>query len=367
MQTVSAIGLSPSSLFVDYIPGGENRFSVYIVNNIGEDINARIYTVGNYKDLVEVSTNLMVIKAGEMGELKATLRFPLSAQIEPGEQHVRIGVIEDPILAGTARTGVVAKVGVEMKVRFIVPFPGKYAKLTMEVSDINLDEELPVKLKLRNLGRETINFVDGQVELSEDGKIVKNVKFDMNNILSKQNGERELSINTTGFRPGNYQAIGIADYDGIKATAETIFRIGSLFINLTNYSKSFEKDKVVPFDLHIQNRWNDMINDVHAEITITKEGQQVASLKTPSISLNPWEHSILRTFWDTNNIERGEYDAFISIKHLDSSSDSNVKIHVYEKIKIELTYILIGVIILIILVDIIWLVSRKKRTEEKSP
>ena len=362
--SVSSIGLSPSKMFVEYSQSREEIFSVYVMNNGDTAIDAHLYADGRYEDLIELPFEIIRLGIGEVREVKIKISF-YKEVIEPGEQHVKIGVIAEPIGLGVSQTGIVPKTAVEMKVKFDVPYPGKYVSLLLAIPDINAGEDLPVSLKLRNLGKETINNVKGEIFLEEDENLAGKIEFGMRNILPKTDAEYGTVVNTTGFKPGNYKGIAIVDYDGLKAASEVDFRIGSLFVNLTNHSKYFEKDSITPFDLHIQNRWNGKIDNVNADIIISREGNQVVSMKTPSINLNPWEASILRTYWDTHGLEKGEYDALVKINHLGSSSDYSLKVYIYEKIKIDITYILIGIIILIILVDILWLWRRRKSEEQQ--
>ncbi|MEK6904235.1 MAG: hypothetical protein AABW87_01440 [Nanoarchaeota archaeon] len=362
--SVSSIGLSPSKMFVEYSQSREEIFSIYVMNNGDTAIDAHLYADGRYEDLIELPFEIIRLGIGEVREMKIKISF-YKGVIEPGEQHVKIGVIAEPVGLGVSQTGIVPKTAVEMKVKFDVPYPGKYASLLLAIPDINAGEDLPVSLKLRNLGKETISNVKGEIFLEEDENLAGKIEFGMRNILPKTDAEYGTVVNTTGFKPGNYKGIAIVDYDSLKAASEVDFRIGSLFVNLTNHSKYFEKDSITPFDLHIQNRWNGKIDNVNADIIISREGNQVVSMKTPSINLNPWEASILRTYWDTHGLEKGEYDALVKINHLGSSSDYNLKVYIYEKIKIDITYILIGIIILIILVDILWLWRRRKSEEQQ--
>lgn len=360
VQNVLAIGLSPNVVNVDYSPGERKEFSIYIINNYGGDIDAHLYKDGIYKDLIELPKEVIRIKGGDVHEIKIKVRFP-DEGIEPGDQHATIGVIEELVdMKNKAVSGVIAKAGVEVKVKFRVSFPGKYARIVLQVPNVNVGDKLPVGLKLENLGSETINHAFGSVELLQDGKAAENIEFKLSNILPGRDSEYKTRVGTVFFKPGDYKAKAVVFYDSIKAEAETDFRIGRLYINLTNYSRDFQKGKVSPFDIHIENLWNNNIDDVYADIIISDEWGQVQYLKTPVISTKSWEKSILRTYWDTTYVERGEYNADVSIKYMNQSTDRNVKIYVYDRLTLNLTNILIVLIILIIIIDIIWIARRKR-------
>lgn len=355
---VISIGLSPATTHVAYVPGSSETFSFYILNTRGEDIDAHLYATGEYASLITFPEKVVTIPKDQTREVQATITFPESI-LTPGPQHIKIGVIENPI-EERATQGVVPKVGVEMKVKFDIPYPGKYLQFRLEVPLINTGEKLPVYLHLKSFGKEVVEHMTGTITLSTTEKDYYALPVSLEKIQPEEERLINNLLPTNDFPPGDYQATGTFTYDGLAGFAETDFRIGSLFVNLTNMTLTFERGTIAPVELHIASRWNKNIDDVYATIDISQNNKLVTSLKTPSISLSPWETSILRAYWDTHERERGNYDTTITLHYTGTTTTFQKTFTVYETLKISTTPILIGIIIFIILVDLLWLLRKKK-------
>jgi len=104
-------------------------------------------------------------------------------------------------------------------------------------------------------------------------------------------------------------------------------------------------------------------------------------IKTPNINLAPWDKGVITSYWDTNNIEIGSYDAEITICYDGKTTVETGKISVVKKkealiekpgaitISLSTTTILILIIILLIITDIIWIIKKRggkgKQKEKK--
>ncbi|MDO8556681.1 MAG: hypothetical protein Q7R96_05935 [Nanoarchaeota archaeon] len=359
LPTVQAIGLSPSTLTLLYQPGTQQPFTFYAMNNIGAPINAHFYIEGVYKQYITLKEEVVAIEPGQMREIQGMITFP-EKPLEPGQQHIKIGVIEEPLNKGEVQ-GVIAKAGVEMRVRFDVPYPGKYTTLRLEIPPINAGEKLPITVYLKNLGKETINELTGTIHLETEGNIIKTLPFSYTNFLTGTEKTYSTTQPTNDFKPGDYQATVLIDYDGTKALATTDFKLGTLFVNLTNYTRIHQQGSISPITLDIQSRWNKNIDDIYAIISITDQGRELAHLQTPSISLIPWDQGVIRAYWDVTNTPPGDYTGIITLHYAGTQHDYPALFTVYKKLTIPTNYLLIGIIALIILIDILWLLFRKKR------
>ncbi len=360
IPAVFAIGLSPSPIHIEYQPGKEEEFTFSIMNNQGNEVYAHLYASGEYASLLTFKETIIKIPAYQAYEVKAKIRFP-EAILTPGPQHIKIGVIEEPADNIQAQ-GVIPKAGVETKLKFAVPYPGKYLQLRLEVPSVNAGERLPVQLFIKSYGKETVERLSGSIALEAAQQVLKTIPVSLHEILPDEERSFQDFVKTEDMPAGDYMATGIFAYDRFQGFASTDFRIGTLYVNLTNFTKTFERDTVAQLDLHIASRWNENIDDVYATIEIMQDGRGVASMQTPGVSLNPWQTAILRTYWDTNGIAQGNYQARITLHYAQTSSVFDGDLVVYAKIKVNTTYILIGIIAFIILVDVIWLLRKKKRS-----
>jgi len=352
------IGLSPATINIPYAPGAAEEFSFFVLNTRGDEIQANIYASGEYASFITFFEMIVRIEGGQMREIFATARFP-DTPLTPGPQHVKIGVIEESLDTSQVQ-GVIPKVGVETKVKFDVPYPGKYIQFRLEVSPVNTGERLPVALFIKSYGREVIEHLRGTITLGTQERAYETIPVSLASILPHEERTFSTSVATDIFPPGDYFASGTFTYDGLQGFAETDFRIGTLYVNLTNYTRIFERGTVAPLDLHIASRWNKNIDDVYATIDIMQDGRGVAQLRTPSVSLGLWETAMLKTYWDTGGRSKGDYQARITLNYAQTSSTFDGTFIVYEKIKIDTTYILIGIIAFIVIVDALWFLRKRK-------
>ena len=175
-------------------------------------------------------------------------------------------------------------------------------------------------------------------------------------------------LSTVGYTAGTYNAIATLNYDGKTKEDKKSFRIGELNIEIINYTKEFEKNKINKFDVKIESGWGNKIEGVYGEIKINND-----TIKTPNINLGPWDKKTITTYWDTNNVETGFYDAEIIIHYNGKTTIEKGKVSVIEKkeilteipgvISFNTITVLVLIIILLIIIDIIWIT--KKRASEK--
>ena len=187
-----------------------------------------------------------------------------------------------------------------------------------------------------------------------------------------------VKLDTNDIPSGDYQAIVIVDYDGFKATEQENFRLGDLYVNLTNYTKEFEFNKINRWDIFIESRWNKQITNLYAEVKILQNGQEIdISTKTPTISLEPWETTRLNAFWDTTGFAPGEYGAKLILHYNDKVQENPINIQVVKSgafiqlplfvDKIGLKTLLLAIIVIILILDVVWLslISRRMKKNEK--
>jgi len=320
-------------------------------------MDASLYTDGEYATFITFKEPVVRVAPWQNKEVAASITFP-STLLEPGPHHVKIGAVENP--ANRVTQGIAPRVGIEMKIKFDIPYPGKYARFQLDIPYINTGEKLPVTLTTKSLGKETINTIQGTITISNDEKIQSILPVTINSVQSEEEKSYHQVLTTENLLPGDYHAQASLTYDGIYGEANTDFRIGSRYVNVTNYTKTFEQGKIGEMIIAIAGRWNGNIDDVYATIDVAQEGRGITTLKTPSISLGPWESSILRTYIETATLTPGYYDIVITLHYLGGSTVEKGQILIYKKIHINTTYILIVAIALIVIIDILWLLRKRK-------
>ena len=184
------------------------------------------------------------------------------------------------------------------------------------------------------------------------------------------------------LKPGKYLAKAILTYSSSKETKtltkEVEVVVGTLLVNIADHSKEVLSESVSEITVDVESVWNDPIENVFAELIITKDGSNIATVKTPSEKINGFEKKTLKGYWNTKGLATGEYDMKIIVHYGGKTTEKDVKINIVEEVTGEavveeekesseegmsmLTIIIIVVVIIVIL-NIILFVFLKKRRE----
>jgi hypothetical protein len=135
------------------------------------------------------------------------------------------------------------------------------------------------------------------------------------NFELEQNGEKlfQRYLNATGLKHGAYLANAFVDY-GYRQAINKTFRIGGLFVNITNFTREIQKGGWNKFYVGVESMWNDNIPEVYADINISNSTFSL-TLRTPPSDLAKWEAKNLEGFVDTSGLA-GEYKSEIAISYV---------------------------------------------------
>ncbi len=369
---VIAVGLSPAVAHIDFEANADTEIIWSVINTGDDAINASLTTEGDLNKYVEMINKSAIVSPHDFAQFHFIIHFP--AYIEkPGNHALLIGAQEIPFNANGEEVGVVATAAVRARLYITVPYPGKYAETTLYVSDINEKERVHFQVTGTSYGIQKINTYYAEVTLADHaGLIIQKMKTLPVSLLSQESKTSDVLVHSETFVPGIYRTIAVGYYDGTPTFPdEKEFKIGTLLVNLTNYTQEFEEEKINRFDLELESRWNTKIDALFAAIRFNKDGNSVSeTLKTPSIALEPWQKTWLSAFWDTRGLQPGEYHANISFYYVDKITSYDVPVVIKKKPFVvpqflTMNQLIVILIILILLLDIfITLYKREKRKDE---
>jgi len=364
---VNSIGISPSRIIVPFEPNMEKSFTYYILNREDTTTNVQIYTTGEFSDYVTLYETSMKIGPGETGQFTIDFKMP-SFITEPGTYDTRIGVVE--IVGGNgigAGSSVGAVTGVESQLYIRVPYPGKYISTRLEIGKLVVNEPMIFKIIVDSLGKEDIDSLSGIIKVydPEKNEITK-LDTDIKNLKAGETTELYAKWTPKDLRPGVYKAVAVVNYDGKISETESEFNIGDLLIEVVNISqKTFEQGKINKFDIGIQSLWNEIIDNIYAEIKVYDNNKNIISeFKTENTDVRPWSFKDINAYWDTTNVPIGTYNANIILNYRGKQSQENFEFNVVKSSGLNVIYLIIGglasvIILLIIFILIIYLKYKK--------
>ncbi|HOW37014.1 MAG TPA: hypothetical protein PLK34_02095 [Candidatus Pacearchaeota archaeon] len=354
LPSISAmVGVRPASYEVNFEP---NLKKVFTFNFMGDPgVNFEIYTEGPFSEYVELSTTKLV--AGN--SVNALVQFPLVAG-KPGRHRLLVGGMQ---VAGDnkATLGIVGNV---QGVIFVnVPYPGKYAELDFFTSNANTGEDVDLTLKIYSKGEQDIN-THSKIEIydSEKKNLLQTIDLGENLVKSTEFVELKTKLNTSQYLSGDYSAKAIVIYEAGAVQDEEIFRLGKLFIDISNYTHFVERGKINRFEIQAESYWNDPISGVYANVSILNYSR--LDFLTPSMVAEPWQKTTLTGYFDTSEIKQSIIRAQITLHYNEETTQKIVEIEFTEPVDYTI-YIIIGGIgaVIIVMIGIIVILIKRKSSK----
>lgn len=345
----ATLGFSPAFQEFNFEPGKEITATFRI---IADDPQQKV-SLSLSGDLVEYA-NLSVQEAYGGESVSVILKLPLSIET-PGQHSVSVTASEIP----KSRQALGTLIKMSVPVRINVPYPGKYVEAKLTIPNGNINEKIYVVLYAKSKGTESVILIP-KIDFYTVGQLVHTITFAPKNLETSEENSLEAVLNTTGFKPGDYEAKAIVEYGGNDAAvADANFRIGSLFVNVTNFTTHLEKGGVQKFFIDVESRWNSNLDNVFAEVNLSNASMdKPIYFKTPSIDLQAWEKKRLEGFLDTSGMN-GKYETAILLSY--GAGRTLVNGNLFVGKSAEINFVLIGGIIgAVLVILIVFFFLRKK-------
>lgn len=343
-------GVSPASYEIDFKPNLKQDFKFNFV--FDEGVVAEIYVSGDLKEYVNLD------KVSLTGKERVVVSLNLPADIEePGIHRIRIGARQ--ISSGDEGISIVSDVGGVIKVK--VPYPGKYADLDFKITNANAGEDIELELTVSSKGTEDI-YAHPVFKISNSEGEIEQIDLGEKFIASTKIEKFSKILSTTNYKPGDYNVTAVVDYGGENlAIANVVFRLGELRVEVYNWTKVFEKDKINRFEIRVESLWNDPIDNLYASVDIVGYDIQFS---TPSMSLEPWKKDILTGFFDTRDIEEDRFKANITLFYDGHTTTKIVDLEFEEEFDIRL-YVILTIILIVLITVMMFLMLRRKKNEKQ--
>ncbi len=332
-QLVQGIGVTPGRKTIDFEPGISQEVTFTIINSDHKEFNALVYTEGDLKDYVTLEKNLVEFKEYENSKpFTYTVRLPESLE-DPGEHWAKIVVMEmPPGMEAEEIKGqfVIATTAVLHQLLVKVPYPGKYAEADLIVNEAQPQEMVNFFVKVLNIGTQDIVSARATIEIrGPTNEVIDTIETEDVPIKSKERKDLAASWKAE-VNPGVYHAVAVLSYDGKTARAEKNFYVGNLLIEVKDVTvRGFKLGGVARFNILVESKWNEKIENVYAEMVITdSKGDTMASVKSASVDVEPLKEETLLAYWDTEGVEKGVYDAKVILHYAGKTTEKELKTYI---------------------------------------
>lgn len=337
----SALGITPGKTTIDFAANTTADITINIINKEYKDIKVMVYARGELKDYIKFDENIINISASESSK-EIAYKVSMPSELTPGKRTADIVIVEIPeSTAGTTgilteagfiifkekETVVTAVVSIVHQLVVKVPYPGKYAEIRIDASAN--ENGVVFVMPVLNLGEQDI--YNARIVLDIYGPTNEKLfttETEKNAIQKKQ--VKEFKASWKPAHPGFYTAKATLFYDDKTATAEKIFAFGNLQIEVLDvFVKDFKLGGIAKFNIMLENKWNEKIENVYAEMIITdKNNEVIANIKSAAISIEPLARNELAVYWDTEGYPEGTYNVKLIIHYADKTTEKLLKAYV---------------------------------------
>lgn len=358
-----SIGIGLYTTEVNFEPNLNENYKGLVTNNVGEDIIVEMKTKGELTEYVTFGQEFMEIPAGQVASFTFNIKLP--ENIKPGLNILQIGS-ED--ITPSKGGGISSRTAAFFPFKVRMPYPGKYIEASFSAASIEEGQTAEFNIALISRGNETIKKISGVIEIFDGEDKVDVLSIGpISDIAPGESREIKTEWDSTGQPVGEYSAKAKIDYDENIIELNAVFKIGTLLVDIINYTKEVYKDEINKFDIEIESYWNNQINDVYGEIKVG--GQKIETLK---INLGGWGRAKIAAYLDTANLNLGEHTAYIKVYYGDKVSEETGKITVLpgrEKViekpsKVPSTAILLVIVIVLLVIGnailVIYFVRQRK-------
>jgi hypothetical protein len=342
----ASLGISPSRIRINFEPNVEKEF-IFNIETDNPEQELEAYAKGDLSEYVFFDREKIV----GSDSLIVILKFPNNI-FKPGDHEILIGVKE--VVDTEVVSAIGSVVAVQAPINIFVPYPGKYLEMVFKTHNVNVGEPINFYLKLMNQGKEDLSFTPIIDIFSGDEK-KQTISFDSRNLKSKESIELKKEFDTINYSSGKYKAIATIDY-GEVVKSEKEFRIGTLIVELIDYTREIPVGGINRFAVEIESGWNNKINGAHAEVVFLDTTGEFFKFKTSPVDLLPWSRKTVEGFFDTSNFTIGKYKANITLTYYGEDSGKTlsemVEVEFVEgsnKLPWEIILIVVGIVLAVLL------------------
>jgi hypothetical protein len=380
LSFVNALGVTPGRTTIAFTTNLEKEVTFTVTNTEHKNMNVAFSVEGELKDYIKISEDIAHLNANEDSKT-FSYKVKLPKELNPGLNKGEISItqlpegIDDPGMVISSTVSVVTQVYVN------VPYPGKYID-----SDINVQNSggniVDFYIPVVSMGEEKINNVKAIITIYKgDSKIFT---INTNQFSLEKNERKELSAKWDADSDGEYNAVAEIDYDGVIKKIQKKFNVGNETMGVIGVSvNDFKLGQVAKIRVLVQNKMSDDVKNAYASLDVYDSGlKKVTSLKSENYDIPKLSNKEIIIYWDTEKLEKGEYNSEMKIDYVKNFIVKNFKVDVTDnsmkftgtgfaiaasggqKLNINsIYYIIIGILVLVNISWLVWWMRNKKKNK----
>ncbi len=310
---VVGFGVAPSKYSFD-IGDDVEALQLRIINSQQEDLMLSLDVEGPLSEYITLPQNIISVKPGESQKtIKYNIDIP--EDLPPGMSESAV-IIKNIGGSSSKDEGskVRASVSIKQKINVFSPYPERFVDGDLFVQAATIQEPITFSAHVKNKGSADTD-VSGSISIrtpsnTEVGRLqIPNRRLD--SLSSKK-----IRVSYDGLEnSGVYIAQAHLNYADKHLKMEEQFMVGNKEVEVSEVTTGeFNLGEIVRLDLSLDNKWNQEIKDVSAEVEVLSEdGTVVGSSKTTTTDVKAHDFASLQAYWDTEGIKPGTYDIGVRV------------------------------------------------------
>ncbi|MCX6818164.1 MAG: hypothetical protein NTU57_04895 [Candidatus Aenigmarchaeota archaeon] len=366
-----SLGISPAKITMNFVPGYEQEFDGTVSNSLDEPREVDLYVDPN-GDIAQYFTitteDHLIIEPHSFQAFKFKIKLPENIE-EPGT-HTSILWAEEYV---APQPGVaIAKVRVGIKTEVMVPYPGKYAGIWLDIKNANVNDTVIFEAYIVNQGKENIEKAWGEIKVMyEDNRTIDIMQLESKPVATTA---RETFRATwfSNVEAGLYKAQLTIYYDDKTAKHIKEFNLGAPLIKIVNVTaESVVNGSIGKVYTKIKSYWNQEITGAYLELFVKDaKGNDLSYHKSESITVAAFDTPVVISYLDASRgIEPGKYTAVAVLHYLDKNDTMETGVEILNKpgfaLSFELIVFIAGVAGAAVIITLIVLKRKKTGSKQK--
>ncbi|MFH1849777.1 MAG: hypothetical protein ABH879_06340 [archaeon] len=360
---------------VEWVPNLNASYDLCIINSRDATTTVELTKSGTLADYITLKdTSLTLLpNGGVCSEYRVELP---ENPVLPGISTGYVTAKEVPTDVDSSPGGMRFVLIVEARHRLHIraPYPGKYLEMSLSAPNAKENETLRFNIGIISRGSEVIGVAEGGLEIfGPEGRVASLYTDMLTQIQPGSKHELTADWDTRGTPPGKYSVNATLIYDGTAASAARSFRIGTLNLEIMNFTRTISAGVINRFNVIVQSEWNDPIEGASAHVVVYNDTAS-ATVDTPPATVTGFSTATLLAYLDAKDFAAGNYTADITLRYNNQTKAVSGMVRAVEKeaekkkrmgfplsLEISTTTLLMAVIIILILIDIFWIVVRRRK------
>ncbi len=326
---VEALGVTPGRTTLNFEENLEKDVNFKVLNNEHKHLKLAIYARGDLAGYIGIpEEDVELTPEEDSKELTYKIKLPKEIE-EPGLHEAEIVIREVTIGKGEKEITISAMQAVITQLYVYVPYPGKYIVISrVDIVKKEADKKVLFFVPLINFGEEDVKSAKAVITVVDMYKnIIDEIETDEKPVPAKGRAELSASIDSSKLTAGIYKVIVKVTYDGLTTIAENAFYTNDfLLIPLDISVRDFTLGDIAKFNILVENIGNAEIKDAYSLMLLdSKDGENVANLKSIPTDFRPSEKKEMVSYWDTKGVKEGEYKGKLVLKYEDRSDERGIR------------------------------------------